>query len=118
MADDNQEGSMAELIPMDSPARHLPASHTMTVERERHLERVLDASESLIDQKYRRGQAEHGANLWEKPGMLAHALEEAADQQCYLITLDEQISGLAIALRRGTVTPEEAAAALERMLRA
>ncbi len=118
MADDNQEGAMVELIPMDSPARSMPLSHTMNVERERHLERILDASEGLINEKFRRGQAEHGGNLWEKPGMLQNALEENADQAVYLFTLDGQMSALAFALRSGTITPQDAADALERMIRA
>ena len=117
MADDNQEGSMAELIPLNSPARSMPLSHSMNVERERHLERILDASEGLINEKFRRGQSEHGGNIWEKPGMLQHAMEENADQVVYLYTLEGQMSALAFALRTGAVTPVEAADALERMLR-
>ena len=117
MADDNQEGAMVELIPMDSPARSMPLSHSMNVERERHLERILDASEGLISDKFRRGQAEHGGNIWEKPGMLQHALDESADQVVYLYTLEGQMSALAHALRTGAITAKDAADALERMLR-
>ena len=116
--DEPIEGAMAELIPLDSPARSTPLSHVMTVERDRHLERIVDEAEALIVDKYRRGQAEHGFNLWEKPGMLEQAMQETADQFAYQVTLGEQMSGLALALRRGTITNEEAAAALERMIRA
>ena len=65
----------------------MPLSHSMNVERERHLERILDASEGLISDKFRRGQAEHGGNIWEKPGMLQHALDESADMStaCHAI---------------------------------
>jgi hypothetical protein len=114
---DEIEDAMAELIPFDSPARHLPRSSDMTPDRERHLESVLKSATSLIDQKFRRGQVEHGGNLWEKPGMLRHAIEENADQCVYLFTLEGQMSALAVGLRSGAISPLDAADALERLLR-
>lgn len=111
------DDAMAELIPLDSPARRLPQSDDMTPDRERHLAAVLDSAHSLIDKKFRAGQVQHGGNIWQKPGMLQHAIEEVADQTVYLFTLEGQMSALALALRSGTITPEDAAGALERMLR-
>jgi hypothetical protein len=107
------EDAMAELIPLDSPARHLD----MTPDREKHLAAVKTSAISLLDLKFRRGQAEHGGNLWEKPGMLQNALDENADQAVYLFTLEGQMSALALALRNGAISPEAAADALDRMLR-
>lgn len=114
---ENLEDAMSEVVPLDSPARHLPRSAGMTPDRERHLSAVLDSAHALIDQKFRAGQEAHGGNLWEKPGMLRNALEENADQVVYLFTLEGQMSALALALRSGTITAQDAAAALERMLR-
>jgi hypothetical protein len=115
---DEIEDAMAELIPFDSPARHLPRSPDMTPDRERHLAAVLKSATSLIDRKFRRGQVEHGGNIWEKPGMLHHAMDEAADLFPYLVTLEGQMSALALGLRSGAITAEEAADALERLIRA
>ncbi len=62
----------------------------MTPEQEAHLARVLALVNTGISTKYRDGQAEHGGNLWEKPGLLEEALKEAIDQVIYLTTLIEQ----------------------------
>jgi hypothetical protein len=80
-----------------------------------HVQRVTDLQTDLIREKYRKGQKEHGGNCWEKPGMLAHALEEAADLPVYLYTLQDQIAAIALALRVG-MTPEEGSAALMRLI--
>lgn len=58
---------------------------------EAHLRRILDAFGADARAKYAAGQREHGGNLWEKPGMLEHAIEEAIDLVVYLFTLREQI---------------------------
>jgi hypothetical protein len=117
MSAENLEDAMAELIPLDSPARHLPRSDDMTPDRERHLAAILESATGLIDKKYRAGQAEHGGSLWEKPGMLQHAMCEMADMFPYLVTLEGQGSALVLAMRSGTITLQDAATALERMLR-
>jgi hypothetical protein len=39
----------------------------MTQEQENHLQSIKDKVCQLIDTKYRKGVAEHGGNLWEKP---------------------------------------------------
>ena len=115
MADDNQEGAMVELIPLDSPARqrHNPMRQSDWT----HVEKVIDSHASLTRRKYAGGRAEHGGDCWAKPGMLAHALDEAADLPVYLWTLRDQIQQTANELRAGGITVDEAADALERMLR-
>lgn len=62
----------------------------MDAEHEAHLQRILRQFTADARAKYENGQREHGGNLWEKPGMLEHALEEAIDQVIYLYTALEQ----------------------------
>jgi hypothetical protein len=81
-----------------------------------HLGRVLDAQTALMQHKYKAGQKEHGGNCWEKPGMLAHAMDEAADLPVYLHTLAEQMTALIAKLRDGRVTRDEAADEIYRWL--
>jgi hypothetical protein len=58
---------------------------------EAHLGKLKADFIADLDAKYRAGQVEHGGNLWDKPGMLAHAIEEAIDQVVYLYTLRDQL---------------------------
>lgn len=107
------DDAMEELIPLDHEARHLP----MTSDQAAHLGRVRLAHTTLIDEKYRRGQRQHGGDLWRKPGMLAHAIQENVDQSVYLLTIDEQIRDLVSEWRamRDPIA-EGCAKALERLL--
>lgn len=59
----------------------------MTPEQENHLQSIKDEFVSLVDAKYRKGQAEHGGDLMEKDGILDMAIEEAIDLVVYLLTL-------------------------------
>lgn len=63
----------------------------METEQELHLQRIKDQFLKDVDAKYRKGQAEHGGNLWLKPGMLDMALDEIVDLYVYMVTLKEQI---------------------------
>ena len=63
----------------------------MNAEHEAHLQQIKDEFFKLVDTKYRKGQAEHGGNLWAKPGLLDMAIDEAIDQVVYLLTLREQL---------------------------
>ena len=63
----------------------------MSPEHEAHLSHLKTEFTADLDAKYRAGQIEHGGNIWEKPGMLAHAIEEAIDQVVYLYTLRDQL---------------------------
>lgn len=67
----------------------------MTADQIDHIGRVLAQHNTLTAGKYRDGQIEHGGNCWEKPGMLAHALDESSDLSVYLFTLREQLLALA-----------------------
>lgn len=62
----------------------------MDADHEAHLARILSNFNTDARAKYEHGQHEHGGNLWEKPGMLEHAIEEAIDLVVYLYTLKEQ----------------------------
>ena len=63
----------------------------MTPEHEAHLAHLKAEFTKDLDAKYRAGQEEHGGNLWAKPGMLEHAIEEAIDLVVYLYTLRDQL---------------------------
>ena len=63
----------------------------MNNEHEAHLAHLIATFTADLDAKYRAGQIEHGGNIWEKPGMLAHAIEEAIDQVVSLYTLRDQL---------------------------
>lgn len=56
-----------------------------------HREQIIQQAVQRIDLKYRRGQAEHGGQLWTKPGIIDMAIDEATDQLVYLLTLKEQL---------------------------
>lgn len=62
----------------------------MDAAHEAHLQRILTQFNADTRAKYQAGQEEHGGELWEKPGMLEHAIEEAIDLVVYLYTLKEQ----------------------------
>ena len=111
MSDTQEEDAMQELIPLNHEGRHLP-----DLPHEAHLRRVVKLQEALTRTKYLRGQELHGGHLWEKPGMLAHALEESTDLSVYLLTLKDQIESLASSLRTGGISPHDCAEALERLL--
>lgn len=62
----------------------------MDARHEEHLQRILSRFNRELAEKYRKGQAEHGGNLWQKSGMLDYAIEEVLDLAVYLYTLKEQ----------------------------
>jgi hypothetical protein len=64
----------------------------MTPEHQAHLDRLLSEVHTRLKAKYIKGQNEHGGKLWEKPGLLDEAINEAIDQVVYLMTLKEQLS--------------------------
>jgi hypothetical protein len=65
----------------------------MTPEQEAHLERIQQQSVKALDSKYRRGQAEHGGNLFDKTAfeLLEEALAENTDQRVYILTAMEKL---------------------------
>lgn len=67
--------------------------YAMTPPREHHLRDILSEIGIRVGKKYRAGQAEHGGDLWKKPGILDMAIDEAVDQLVYLLTLKGQNDG-------------------------
>jgi hypothetical protein len=59
---------------------------------EAHVNRILDQFNADLRAKYEAGQSEHGGELWNKRGLLDHAIEEAIDMVVYLYTLREQLA--------------------------
>lgn len=66
----------------------------MTEEQEQHLLDIKSQFFMLVDKKYRKGQAEHGGNLFDLSPLqlLDNAIDEAIDQVVYLLTLRKQIN--------------------------
>jgi hypothetical protein len=65
----------------------------MTLQQENHLEAIKYLFSRLADTKYRRGQAEHGGNLFEMNAeqLVDCAIDEAIDQVIYLLTLKDTL---------------------------
>jgi hypothetical protein len=59
----------------------------MTPAQEEHLREVKEQFALAVDLKYRKGEEEHGGNLWENKHLLDEAINEAIDLFVYLITL-------------------------------
>ena len=66
----------------------------MTPEQESHLISLKVKFINLVDDKYRKGQAEHGGNLFDLTSiqLLDAAIDEAVDQVVYLLTLRDKLS--------------------------
>lgn len=62
----------------------------MSGDQEAHLRDIKMRIQSDIDKKYRKGQAEHGGNLWERP-IMPEIRSELIDFICYQSTLDDRI---------------------------
>lgn len=56
-----------------------------------HREQIVTRLADRFRAKYDKGQVEHGGRLWEKPDMLAHAIDEVLDLVSYLFTLEDQL---------------------------
>ena len=72
-----------------------------TREQREHAIHIADGAGRLILDKYKRGQEEHGGNLWEKSGLIDNAIEEAIDMVIYLLTLKEQYKDRGLTLVQG-----------------
>ena len=70
----------------------------MTPEQETHLKKIILDFASLTEAKYRKGQAEHGGDLWNKKGLIDMAIDEAIDQVVYLLTIKQQLNDKGIEL--------------------
>lgn len=63
----------------------------MTTEQELHLLQLKNEMLERMDFRYRRGQREHGGNLWDKNmNFLEEAIEENIDALVYLLTAIQQ----------------------------
>lgn len=70
----------------------------MQYEHNAHRDGIINTFSKLCTEKYNKGQAEHGGNLWEKKGLIDMAIDEAIDQVVYLITLKKQIEDSGVEL--------------------
>lgn len=72
----------------------------MTQEQEAHLQRVISEAKIAIEDKYRKGQAEHDGNLFEKTvsELINEAILEAIDQLVYLLTAKDVLDKTKIEL--------------------
>lgn len=71
----------------------------MTYEQELHLSNIVVGFAREVDAKYRKGQKEHGGNLWMKSGMLQFLREETLDFIVYSATLEQQLDRLHVYLQ-------------------
>ena len=62
----------------------------MLTPKEHISEIIADNSAKLLD-KYHKGQAEHGGNLWQKPGMIQMLEQEILDATTYQHTIRYQV---------------------------
>jgi hypothetical protein len=65
----------------------------MTPEQDRHLADIQSKAISLINYKYRKGQQEHGGNLFDMNTveLVDNAINEAIDEVVYLLTLKDRL---------------------------
>ena len=68
-----------------------PDQQIFQAECDLHRASIRRRAGRLIDEKYIKGQKEHGGRLWTKPGLIDMAIDEAVDQVIYLLTLKDQI---------------------------
>jgi len=63
----------------------------MTKEQTESLAKSLSRFALMAEQKYKKGQEEHGGNLWVKPDLIDRMEEEVIDQWHYLQALRQQL---------------------------
>lgn len=73
----------------------LRETELMEPQVESHLNWILKEQAGLTDPKYRKGQREHGEHLYEKSVdyLLRQSIDEAIDQNVYLLTLQQRLQG-------------------------
>ncbi len=81
----------------------------MTPEQEEHLESIKDSFEEDYDAKFRRGQAEHGGNLFEHSAssLAEDSYNEALDAVGYNLTLIDRLQQAINTLEDDDLPPEE-----------
>lgn len=91
-----RQAEQEEAGPSDALSKvEVGVTNGMTIAREAHLDHILNEAHNRLDAKYRKGQAEHGGNLWDVPtlALVDNAIDEAIDQLTYLITIREKLVG-------------------------
>ena len=65
----------------------------MSPRQEKHLLSIKETFMQLVDAKYRKGQKEHGGDLFAKSPeqLIDNAIDEAIDQVVYLFTLRDKL---------------------------
>jgi hypothetical protein len=82
----------------------------MTQAQEQHLLDIKQHFSTAVDKKYRKGQAEHGGNLWDR-NTLDDIGDEAVDLVTYIYVAKERDNKLRLAVhnwRSGHITNEQA----------
>lgn len=82
----------------------------MTQQQEEHLKDIKQCFVDEVDKKYRKGQAEHGGNLWDRD-CLKEIMAEAIDLVTYAKTEQERNNKLRLVVHNwigGFITNEEA----------
>ena len=90
----------------------------MTPAQESHLRDIKSSFEASVDAKYRKGQAEHGGNLWDR-NTLSDIKDEAVDLFTYICTAIEKYNKICLVVhnwRSGHVKPDDALKQLEVLL--
>lgn len=82
----------------------------MTQQQEQHLKDIKQFFADGVDKKYRKGQAEHGGNLWDRD-CLSDISDEAIDLVTYVYTARERDRKVRLVYhnwRSGIITAEAA----------
>jgi hypothetical protein len=74
----------------------------MNQEQETHLSGIKSRFCAGVDNKYRKGQLEHGGDLWKKPGLFPMLKDETTDFIVYADTLEQQLREILAMLEGGT----------------
>ena len=70
----------------------------MTPQQEKHLREIKQEFDIMVDRKYRKGQEEHGGDLFNMHilQLVDNSIDEAIDQVVYLLTIRNKILSLRI----------------------
>lgn len=93
-------------------------SKRMTDQQEKHLTDIKAFFVDAVDKKYRKGQAEHGGNLWDRD-CLKDIADEAVDLVTYIHTARERDSKVRLIYHNwtsGHISDAEAKAQLGQIL--
>ncbi len=84
-------------------------NQSMSDDQEAHLKFIKYKFGALIDPKYRKGQSEHGGNLYDMTDeqLLDCAIEEALDQVDYLLTLKYRSEFAGLIADDNTITSDD-----------